>query len=566
MLGVMRNQVLTGLVVLTALNVGVPGKNESRAQQMPAPIPAIDSSEQLTLQEMLLDLDQPIVSEEGGISVRPPMGGELRRNESGRAADELFRVVARDQKYVFVVNRIVLAQEMLMTRSTQETLAGAVKEVDGFVDVAARQLPSENPGSLLRTELRPIADVGGAMLASRFTDATTGKKRLIQQAILHRTDKLYYVVTLTTDVGGGEIEADPLAQSASKCFEAIVESIELLDQSKIRIDQEDRLIRTRSLLLNWTQAKLTETIEPQRWVRIQKDGVDVGYSYIVEELANGMPKVGGGDAGSASPGIRIGIRTRLILPDITGKVTTAKVITGKVTTADTETWLWTRFDRSEEMFTNASLLNQTRVKAVDAVVVDEPAVDVAKPETKPDTKNQNWLQEIGRSNKSLKARVDRAGIDPRNPGVVALEQYNLEVTIESKEGASPNLKRELPPFYIPQAIVHLLPRLVPTNTPETFLVAGYVSNSRQVMLHYIDVLPGKVVVLGGKSQQVTPVRIRLGLEGATTMHFISSRGDWVGSEQEASKLIMIPATAAELTAIWKDADLSRPREVDAERN
>ena len=476
------------------------------------------------------DLGEPVTSVEGGIRLRPPVGGTLVRADAAKTPDELFRVNGPEKSWSFVVNRIVLNQPMPLVRSTQETATGAQRQVDGFIDVASRQIPSQTPGTLLRTDLTPIAGVNGAMLASRFNDMATGKKRLMQQAIVGRTDRLYYIVTLNTPLTDGDaqtdIEQDPLAQQAVAIFESTVSSIELLNQTDLRNDQEDRLIRTRSLLINWNESKLRGTVVPQTWIRILKGDQDIGYSYVVEEIANGLPQAGAGggvNANAADQGFRVGIRTRLMLP--------AQPM------AETEAWMWTRFDRSEEMFTSASVLFGPGQKAI------------------------NWTQEVGRSNKSSKTVLDPAVVNPNNPGVTSRDLYTLDVTIESKEAATPAVKKQLPPYYLPQAIGHVLPRLVPTNVPETFLAATYISDSKQVMLQYIDVRKLEPVTIAGRTFQAIPVVLRLGLEGAATTHYLSPRGEWLGSRQELSDIVMVPVTSEQLLTIWKDADLSRPKDV-----
>jgi hypothetical protein len=59
-----------------------------------------------------------------------------------------------------------------------------------------------------------------------------------------------------------------------------------------------------------------------------------------------------------------------------------------------------------------------------------------------------------------------------------------------------------------------------------------------------------------------PIRDRIGLEGAVTTHYMSPEGVFLGSVNEETKITYLPTDRATLMSIWKDADLSRPGEVD----
>ena len=51
---------------------------------------------------------------------------------------------------------------------------------------------------------------------------------------------------------------------------------------------------------------------PERWLRLIRDGKDIGYEYVVEEVAAGLPHKGTApvEHGDNDTGIRVGVHTR----------------------------------------------------------------------------------------------------------------------------------------------------------------------------------------------------------------------------------------------------------------
>ena len=63
---------------------------------------------------------------------------------------------------------------------------------------------------------------------------------------------------------------------------------------------------------------------------------------------------------------------------------------------------------------------------------------------------------------------------------------------------------KLPPYYLPQALGQLLPRLLPAE-PAQYLFAFYVSGPRTVLQRYIDVGAPSEVELDGQSVRAIPI-------------------------------------------------------------
>jgi hypothetical protein len=480
-------------------------------------------------------LGEAFGSDTAGIRVAPPVGGTMRRPTG--MSDEIVRWSNESEQWVFVVSRFNLPESIPLHIERDEKPIDPARpdgkapepQKTGFAMLAASQMPNDTPGKLYRFELLPIDAAEGAMLASSFK-TIQNEPRLQQQAIIRKSDRMYYVLTFTTPRTSLQtpVEEDPLVRQAVQVFQQSVDGLKLIDQQQIKEDQTDRLIHTRALLVNWNEPRVLKALVPEQWTRIKRDGKDVGYSYIVEEPADELPR--GGiipvPKSSKPTGVRIGIRSRLLTTD------------GEQ--IDTENWYWLANDKRQESFSNQ------------VVVTPKALQPGAKP---PYTIERGSMT---RTNKPVVADDrDRRGdriIDSR-------DEYKLQVwTLSSKQADAP-LQRELPPFYLPQTLGHLMPRLLPLTESQTYLFASYVSAERSVMLRYVDVLSARTVTIEDNTVLAVPVQERLGYEGDITTHYLTPEGQWIGSVNERNKVVTVPATQEQLQKIWKDANLTRPGDV-----
>jgi hypothetical protein len=126
--------------------------------------------------------------------------------------------------------------------------------------------------------------------------------------------------------------------------------------------------------------------------------------------------------------------------------------------------------------------------------------------------------------------------------------------------------RDLPPFYMPQAISHILTRLLPVGEAKTYLFATYVPDQRELMMRYIDVQDQRKVEFNGQLVRATPVLDRLGLEGPAKTHYLSSDRVWLGSESKDTGITIVPSDEETLLKLWKDANLTTPQLAPAHHN
>ncbi len=263
-----------------------------------------------------------------GISFETPVNCVRVKKNVG----EIARFVNSAKKWELVATKTVTS-EPISLRGSEEKFHGS-----GLLAIVIGQIKANNPGAeILRHDIINIGDNEAGMIAARFTVGT--QRRLLQQVIVQANNQLYYTLTLTTPAVSKAKESgavDPGEQLAVETFGKIVDSIKLLDLAPVRRDQEQRLFRTRAFYVNLSADKLKQALVPQQWLRMVKDGKDVGYMYVIEETA----------AQGASQGIKIGMRSRT-MPDATSQ-------------ADGETWYFMSFDRRHETWSNLVYLQNRK--------------------------------------------------------------------------------------------------------------------------------------------------------------------------------------------------------------
>jgi hypothetical protein len=487
----------------TLLVCVLPTLAQRLAAPAPAPEPAAKPSDILTDRpdvdpDQSLDLLGPqFESKSQGISLRAPKDAVVVRRVG---SENIVEFVNEKQNWSLKVSKL----ELTAPGSLTEWRDAQGRPQPGVMESTTKRLKEENPDAqVLRQEKITIADGDVGLIALRYTKGL--KSVLSQQAIIQRTDQMYYTVSLTTpgaEKGAKEADAITSERLAIETFRQILDSVKLLNRDDIRRDQDERLFRTRALLVNFTPKRLTESMLPKQWARILKNGKDIGYTYF-EERTN----VKGGQEG-------IEVRTR------------SRVLPGKDVQIDVGSIVFSSVDLRHEDW---STLTQTA----------------------------NTKQRV--ANKEYKApTITEFGVSDRRVIPGQGDDYDLAVQFEGTgaEGGEP-VERELPPFYLPQAISHMLPRLLPLD-PRTYMFAVWSPEMRQVMSRYVDVEGPKVYTFNGERLRAYAMKDRLGLEGSETIHYMSSDHVWIGSENKDSGLTIVPSDEKALLERWADADLTRP--------
>ncbi len=487
-------------------------------------------------------------NQSAGIELRPPVNCKFVGRVDG---DHIAEWQDETNSWTLKLSRVELTESPrpLTTEKVGNT------EIEGLLEITVDNLKRELPKGLIvhqdvstfgegvAKDLKkkdPYSKPNLGMVAIRYTEA--GKRRLTQQALFQASQYLYYVLTLTTPGNKSTEEnppEDPKERLAVETFGQMVDSVKLLDRVKIRRDQEERLYRTRSFFVNLTGSKLRAALVPEQWFRVLKDGKDVGYTYIVEEKAADIPRPSRHKADEPAdkseimskpdvhPGedILIGIRSRITLDGVRADKTTGPIQT------DSETWLFTTADCRHEDWTSA-------------VIVDDGLKNTKK----------QFVEEFGASDRHM-----------INNGNGVRQGRTLEVQqISNAINAAP-ISRDLSPWFLPQGIGHLLPRIISPKEPKTYMFAIFVSEAREVMERYIDVGRPDDFMLNGQRIHAIPIMDRIGLEGSVTTHYVSATPDAdgrytsLGSENKTTHITTLATDAPTLQKIWSDVNLSRPR-------
>jgi hypothetical protein len=152
--------------------------------------------------------------------------------------------------------------------------------------------------------------------------------------------------------------------------------------------------------------------------------------------------------------------------------------------------------------------------------------------------------------------------DKRQPWVQEKDDYKLNVQYSLSYGDMDPVDRPLPPWYLPQGLSLMLPRLLPATEAKSYLVAGYVGSIREVMKRYVDVGAEQVVTLNGQQVRAIAITEHFGLQGAVTTHYVDRKGNWLGTRNAATKVSVLPSDKATLTQIWATQELQLDQQAE----
>lgn len=504
-------------------------------------------------------VSDPFESESAGISVKYPV--TCRRVASTGAGDDIAQFADPIRKWELKLQRIV-HQEPIGIVATVDNNG---KPVPGMLDKVARDLRLNMAGFVVRQDVSNIADPGAGadkqsnnvgMIAVRYTSG--GARYLLQQALVRSTERSYFSMVLITPIGDGKLDAEtatPPEVVAVKTFGRMLDSVRLLDTAAIRQEQDSRLRRTMVLLTQLhSHSRLEAAILPQQWLRVIRDGRDVGYSYVTEQNADG-PLKPGKNVQNKGDGLLVGVRARSILTAANNQGAAAGN-PPKPMQIDVASWWFLSAEQNQEEW--------SRVTVTTDLGPDGKAVLPLR---------QQQYTEFGSTGVESHIQLDRKSlpgtkIDPNQPPVVKVQQRQLDGTIIDPTGASKPFTQPLPTqCYLPQALASMLPRLMPLhpdvdNEPRTYMFVTYVPETRQVMCRYVEVKDAGDFELAGEKVHAIPITDRLGWHGSVTTHYVSPAGVYLGSENQDTHTVTRVATADELLKIWKNADLKQPGAIE----
>ena len=404
----------------------------------------------------------------------------------------------------------------------------------GLLQISVNELQGRVNGDVLRVGLAPLPDADAGRFAVRYS---LGPSTLLRQdAIIRASDTLYYRMHLVSPAPQGEADEignDPRVAEAVAAFNDAFNSFRLIDQSGLREEQEERLLRTRAMLVNLKpRGRLGAAAAGEQWWIVKNNGSPVGFARVIEESANQLPievikafESPEARPGAAEPvlaeGVRVGVRLRL-------RTEEGQII-------DRASWSYADRNLGGEDFREVNLLRT-------------PAVEEAEDETNapPPVEQQGLVIGQMRSQTMPVRRQLQGAPGLGNEVTFELEtRRELEVTF-TVDGhvVGDSLERQLPAFYVPVAVDHLLPRLLATWGSEQYMVAVYAPDRREVYSKYLDVADvAEVKLPAGGTGKAIVVSARLGYAGQPTEHYIDpGTFAWLGSKTPGSATAVYPAS------------------------
>jgi hypothetical protein len=399
----------------------------------------------------------------------------------------------------------------------------------GLVDEMVKQLKTnDQTTTILRAEVVQVSGFQVGMVASRFVNA--GKQAWIrQQAIWQRNDQLYYIFDFTAPSTWRSEDKpdvdDPTERVAAEVFDAMMDGVQMLDFSAILADQKMRMLRTRALMATMPR-KIDHVLAENQYFRVRnKKGEDTGWVFVSEEAGDRRREHG--------------FYVAMLSEATPERGTTVKT--------------------ASEMFTNSNFRRAneawTTITVVEKGGGPQPQV--------------NHVSEYGASKitQSL-VRDDQGGVrdpnDPKAPPMRMGEFHSLTVRQVQRSAANPvtSINKDLPVHYMPQAVSHLLPRLVPLDEATGYVFAVWVGSQEAVMQRFIDVERMQTLKFDGREIQAIPVKDRLGLEGEPTWHYFTRDGKYLGSYHESTGVSVVASDEQTVKGLWPKANIGRPHVLD----
>ena len=388
---------------------------------------------------------------------------------------------------------------------------------------------------------------------------------------------------------------DPAEVAAAAAFDAVLSSVRLLDRESLRREQDQRLFHTRAFYDLLDRPAILRVLVPDQYLKIIHDGRDAGFIHVTE-----TPTTVGND-----DGVEIVLRSRVMLePDpvqatdpSAGNASTASAAKAAGTPGDassagellpsqvsgvtpppagasgstgpTAPAVPAQVDRLSKQFVSFDRRHEEWTTVTQTTPARTPGATSGMPAGSETTSNAGatlarpvQTTEMGNSDNVVTRMLDHAamkrglsgdakGLDPKNPPVKQVNHYTLSVSNYARVRTGVPVDRELPPYYLPQALAYLLPTLLPRDTPQGFLFAFYVNDEHEVMFRYLDVLPEQDITLDGRTTRAIAIRDRIGSDGSATVHYVTPDGHWLGSVNQDQKLLVIPADADEVKREWK---------------
>lgn len=461
-------------------------------------------------------------SKGAGIAFRAP-ANSLEVRKQG-IADLIVEFINEDQQMLLRASTLELKED----RKLLEWKDANGRKQKGLISEVVETFGQQNPTSeLLRNEVKTINGKDVGLLAFRYSQGTA--RKFFQEALIPLTDRYYYMLTYTSPGAKSNEGVDEKEKLAADTFAEVLATVKLIDRKAVVQEQEQRLSNTKQLLLALRVPKeMEEKIVPEQWMRLVRDGKDIGYSHIMEEKA----KEDGRD------GVLVSVRSRtMAAPD-------------------------QQVDVSSRMFISKEWKHEAWSHVVDTTVKgkDEQSAELG-------LSDQEIHYEVEKQ-PDLLSQAPTEENKKKQPEIRELLRYKLQVRTKMGPTIARPQEFTLPAWYLPQAIKHLLPRMLPLDKKQGYMFVAYVSELHQAMLRYVDVGAEREVDFDGRMLKVIPIQDRVGFEGVPTTYFVTRDGKYMGSETvykmdgKDSVIRVYPTDEPTLRKLWKDVQGQKPQASD----
>ncbi len=472
--------------------------------------------------------DVPFVSRVSGLKFTPPAGGTIQRQLN---SGEVVRYSYPDRGWTLVAKEIINSAHLPLTgnpRAARQPGAVVPANGQGLLELSAAQLVDRGgkPAQVLFQDVVPIGRPVGLIKA--LDDA--GNNRLfVQTALIVNGIGRYYLLQLVAPAADRRRAEDALQRTLA--------SVELLDRAAFKQEQLRRLDNTFALWLLTDRRRIQSVLEPVHFLRVVRDGRDIGYVQVDERV----------DAVNGHPGAYVVLREHLV-PGAAGPAAAGPTPAGPglniprpaaagpavaaaAAELDREAKYFVTFDRDHESWSTQTRLNNRPGR--DTMELGgsdvEPRPKLVPPERGPLAKPTTEPEK-------------RPGRD-----VLLVDDY----VGPTRSAPTFRTRVDHDVSYLPQAIAQLLPRLLPVDEAKQYMFSFYVSEQRDTLARYVDVGREQTVTLDGRRVQAVPIADRVGADGVITTHYVDrADGQWLGTVSDDGRLEVLPTDPDTLHKAW----------------
>ena len=471
-------------------------------------------------------LGETFTSRLEGVEFRPPAGGTIQRQ---LGSGEVVRYSGYPQGWTLVLKDVSNAASL---------------PVGDLVNATVNQLTVGRAGApavILRHDLVPVGPRSVGLVEARDQKGT---EVVLSQIALIPDGRRYFIVQMLSPRQNDAPPGAPAAavtaaglaleQQARQAFQRTLGTFTLTDRRLFAEEQKRRLYNTQQLWVQLDRKRVEAALEPVHFLRIVRDGKDVGYVQVDEQVAQ-LHK---------DDGIYVVTREHLLTPAAAAPTPAATPAPGGTVPAagprgplvptqlDREARFFATFDRAHESWSLQTRLNDSA--ATDSFELgNSDAVTVRR--LNPVALQQGVLARAGNGQAPVVNQdVDTLQVDSYRGSAAAAPTYTTRVD---------------PRNYLPQALAQLLPRVLPVDEPKQYLFAFYVGEQRTVIYRYVDVGVERAVDLDGQSVRAVPIGDRVGADGVVTTHYVDrASGQWLGTSGDDGRLLVLPTNPQSLQA------------------